>query len=347
MQASLAASFWPFTLRSMIVKDRRPQEHDDAGIMAAAGAKAEAQMAFYLKRAFADDANVLVIHDLRLPSDDGTDAAQIDHLVIHTGGMVIVESKSVTSEVTINESREFTRMWNGRWQGMPSPVQQSTLQAGFLQKTLAAKAAQLRDKALFGLVQKGFGMVPFDVLVAISDTGVIHRKVEVPEVLKADQVVDKVKEIMGRRCVGFATFAMKSKNEDDPWVSFTASEMKRIADFLIASHRPLLVKPALPAVSSPVVKPPAPVPPAPQPAAATPPTGQPKPACRHCSSRSVTMVHGKYGYYFKCQACEKNTPPVLVCSKCGKEARVRKEKLTFHRECQGCGHAEVYHVNVE
>lgn len=105
----------------MIVKDRHPNEHDGTDLMATAGARAEAQMAFYLKRAFGDAKDVLVLHDLRLSNQDGSDAAQIDHLVLHTGGMVIIESKSVTSEVSINENHEFSRLWNGRWLCFASP----------------------------------------------------------------------------------------------------------------------------------------------------------------------------------------------------------------------------------
>jgi Nuclease-related domain len=344
----------------MIVKERLSNEHDDTDANSAAGARAEAQMAFYLKRAFGDAKDVLVLHDLRLPSKDGSDAAQIDHLVLHTGGMVIVESKSVTSEVSVNENHEFSRLWNGRWQGFKSPIQQSKLQADFLQKALAEKRVELRDKALFGLLQKGFGMVPFDILVAISDTGIIHRKADVPEVLKADQVVDRIREIMGRRCVSFARYAVKSKNDNDPWDSFTASEMKRIADYLVASHRPVSRKVAAPVV----VEIPAaqPAPPAPSrlvpavAAAATAPalasaapqvllaTAETRPACRHCASPSVAVTHGKFGYYLKCTACAQNTKIDFTCSKCGKEGRIRKDKLVFHRECT-CGHSEVYHVN--
>jgi hypothetical protein len=318
----------------MIVKDRLPNEHDDTDPMAAAGARAEGQMAFYLKRAFGDAKDVLVMNDLRLPSPDSTDAAQIDHLVLHTGGIVLIESKSVTSEVSINKSHEFSRLWNGRWQGFKSPVQQSKLQVEFLRKALAAKAAKLRDKAIFGLIQQGFGLVPFDILVAISDTGIIRRKADVPEVLKSDQVADRIREIMSRRCISFLAFNRKSKNDSDPWVSFTISEMQRISDFLVASHRPL---PRKPVTAPPVEAPASP------PAQATTAVGT-KPVCHHCASIKVAVTYGKYGYFLKCAACDQNTKIDIACSKCGKGARIRKNRLVFYRECQ-CGHAEIYHVN--
>lgn len=46
-----------------------------------AGLSAEKQMAFYLKRAFGAEENILVINSLRLEKND--DAAQIDHLILH------------------------------------------------------------------------------------------------------------------------------------------------------------------------------------------------------------------------------------------------------------------------
>lgn len=332
----------------MIVKDRNPFEHNDSDRMAAAGAKAESQMAFYLKRAFADAADVLVFHDLRLANQDGIDATQIDHLVLHSGGMVIIESKSVSTQVQVNEHKEFSRLWDGNWQGFKSPVQQSKLQAEFLQKALSAKGPELLDKALFGLVQKGFGMVPFDILVAISDSGTITRKVEMPEVLKADQVVDKIREIMAARCVSFASFMLKTAT-DGRWIGLSASEMKRIADFLVASHRPIAqnfkIAPVVPQAAVTSV-------PALMVASQSRsmPTSLPqqvrtaeKPTCKHCSSDQVNVIFGR-NYYLKCLSCGQNTPISYSCPKCGKDARIRKEKVTFYRECL-CGHAEVYHVN--
>lgn len=52
---------------------------------------------------------------------------------------------------------------------------------------------------------------------------------------------------------------------------------------------------------------------------------------------------GKYGYYWKCGACEKNTPMPTVCSCCGAEGkggkgvRIRKDGARYYRACEGCG----------
>lgn len=89
----------------MIVKERNPAEHRATDRLSKAGAKAEEQMAFYLRRALQERDDVLVFNDLRLVDATG-DAAQIDHLVMHRRGFVLVESKSVTTEIRVNEREE-------------------------------------------------------------------------------------------------------------------------------------------------------------------------------------------------------------------------------------------------
>src|SRR6266571_4206830 len=101
----------------MIVKELEPLAADDP--LGKAGRRAEEQMAHYLRREFKDDANMRVFHGLRLERDG--DAAQIDHLILHRYGMIIVESKSVTTRIKTNELGEWTRWFNGGAKGMPSP----------------------------------------------------------------------------------------------------------------------------------------------------------------------------------------------------------------------------------
>ena len=70
--------------------------------------------------------------------------------------------------------------------------------------------------------------------------------------------------------------------------------------------------------------------------------------CRFCQSSSVEMVHGRYGYYFKCSACGKNTPPPFGCQK-GKActSRIRKEGSRLTQYCHACGWERHLHTNRE
>ena len=82
-----------------------------------------------LKRYFGDSRDLFIINDLHL--DDLGDKAQIDHLIIHKFGFLIIESKSVSTTVSINDYGEWTRHYNGQ-QGMQSPISQAKLQASAL-----------------------------------------------------------------------------------------------------------------------------------------------------------------------------------------------------------------------
>jgi len=327
-----------------------------------AGDDAERQMAFYLKRAFADDPNVHVFHNLRL--EDGGDAAQIDHLVLHRNGAILIESKSVTSSVHINERDEWSREWNGRWNGMPSPVLQARRQADFLRKLLRARHEELLSKAVFGLVQRGFSMFVFDVVVAISDQGVVQCRGPLQEVRKADQVVDRVRELI-REQIGLASPLSKDPRAKEWGMTLRPEEFTRTSAFLRASHRGLVPKvdprtppPALPEVKSggrsqapmrqaggesflaigPVNSP-------------VKPSREAKPAagsgftCQKCQGGKLEAVYGKYGYYFKCLDCVGNTRIEIKCEQCHGKARTRKERQQFFAECAACSTSRLYFTN--
>lgn len=327
-----------------------------------AGDDAERQMAFYLKRAFADDPGVHVFHNLRL--ETGNDAAQIDHLVLHRSGAILIESKSVTSSVRINERDEWSREWNGRWTGMPSPVLQARRQADFLRKTLRARREELLSKAVFGLVQRGFGMFVFDVVVAISDQGVVQYRGQLPEVRKADQVVDLVRELI-REQTGLASPMSKDPRAKEWGMTLRPEEFTRTSAFLRASHRDRV--PAAESITLPQVVPEAKVGGRHQPIERQDggesyltvgpvhppiiarnelkPTILPSFTCQKCQSMKLEVTYGKYGYYFKCLACEGNTGIEVKCQKCQGKARTRKERQQFFAECQPCGTSELYFTN--
>ncbi len=185
-----------------------------------AGQRAEEQMAFYLRREFGDDASVVVVNDLRLERQDGhgqTDAAQIDHVVVHPGGLVLVESKSVMSKVSCDEHGHWARHTGRYYQGMPSPVLQVERQGKFL-RSYVEYAWPHMPRGWRG-----------SVLVAISDNGLVHYVGRSPEtaraqlaVLKADQIAPRIR-------------TLSCKTPVLPAHEWQPSEVARL---LIAAHRP-------------------------------------------------------------------------------------------------------------
>ena len=140
--------------------------------MLRAGYEAEKNLAFYLDRAFREAAyDYRVFHGLRV--ERGEEAAQIDHLVLHRYGLVLVESKAIVESVHINEHGEFTRWFKRRPQGMPSPLAQAKRQAELLRELLNEQKHNLRRIVRVGPFKKQaeFSEKRFRVIAAISDRG--------------------------------------------------------------------------------------------------------------------------------------------------------------------------------
>lgn len=327
----------------MIIKELEVQTHTDP--LRRAGYEAERQMAHYLKRAFGEDPYKFVLNNLRV--ERRGEVAQVDHLVVLRFGLLVVESKSVAGQLSVNEQGEWTRWWNRQGRGMPSPVLQGRRQLDLLCALLNDHTTELLDRGLFGLKQRTFTPMRRDVLVAVSDGGRITRKTEVPEVVKADQVPERVQQI-SREMQGRLTA-----------FTFSDAEMTRICAFLRNQH--VAGSEAQPDVGFSLlpVQAPAPAartsvsrgltgvvsPPHSLPVAAPAQTESAQiPHCRQCQSSKLSIQYGKYGYYFKCAACDANTPAKPICPTCSQSARLSKSGPQFTAACVG-GHQWRYWTN--
>ncbi|MEL7473593.1 MAG: nuclease-related domain-containing protein, partial [Planctomycetota bacterium] len=241
-----------------------------------AGASAERQMAFYLHRAFGASEAVVVLNDLRLidpsqPEHDGrAGVCQIDHLVLHRFGAIIVESKSVFDEVSVRGDGaggdEWTRRYQGREQGFASPIQQARRQGVFLRAYLhqhrasllgkVSKGLRTMTKLLSGTDHRGFSLMPIQVVVAISDGGKIRRVGgwTPPSdpfrtfVSKADLAADKAHDEI-KKHEAASRLLSKTDGEYGVW-AMKPEEVGEVATFLRANHQPQPDAPV--AVSAPV-----------------------------------------------------------------------------------------------
>ena len=307
------------------------------------GHNAEKQMAFYLKRAFQDSKDIFVINDLRLKTNDGT--TQIDHLVVHKFGFIVIESKSVTSKISINEYGEWIRHYSKYSKGMPSPINQARRQADFLKNYLTPHSEQLLRKTL--IFKASLSDFKFDILVAISDDGIIDRgqNTITDGVYKADQITDNVNRII-------STYADVNNNVFSLNVNihFSESSANKITQYLIKSHQPGVNTQTRKAVKEPIktLK-----------SVLKITTLKPKPLttnkiskkieikkeCRYCCSKNINITYGKYGYYFKCLDCQKNTPIKIVCEHNTCQPKLRKQNNQFYQECGACHTSVLYFKN--
>ncbi len=336
----------------MIVKDLDPLTANDA--FARAGRAAEEQMAHYLRRAFAADADIAVFNGLRLEFDH--DAAQMDHVVLHPYGLVIIESKSVTAKLHVNAREEWTRYYGRNATGMSSPILQAERQAEFLRSYLKRSPEVLAGKEL-----------AINVRVAISDTGVITfaKGVESDQVFKADQIPNEVRDIIGYRRTmqsmpGFMSRMLAMAAGGVVGSALDQETRTRLRKFLLAYHRPLPLR------AAPIIQP---VPSAlSQPASMGHQTRELEqerpsrkmrerpeglnqdhgsgalPACSRCGSVALSVEYG-YSYYFKCMKCKASTAMRLVCPTCSGSLKVRKAGLEFFQDCSTCGTSAHFHTN--
>lgn len=292
-----------------------------ADAFANAGRAAEEQMAFYLRRAFAKEERLQVFNGIRLEVDG--DAAQIDHLILHRWGFLLIESKSVSSRIGVNSHGEWIRWSSGQCRGMPSPLLQAYRQADFLRDYLQEHVTPLRDRAFFR--RRDFSGVALAVLIAISDRGIIDRPrgIRLDEVCKADQVADMIKDDLR----AYQTTS----------TTFSKGEVERISAFLIDHHKP---RPDdIPGSTAPMVRMPRS-----QQASSFRPRGRGKPSvCRHCHGGDLTVLYGRYGHYYKCRRCDGNTHIDTTCPRCGAEETIRQNGRYYLADCQWCATSTAFY----
>ncbi|MBU0752234.1 MAG: NERD domain-containing protein [Gammaproteobacteria bacterium] len=279
-------------------------------------------MAFYLKRFFAKHSEILIFNGIRLEADG--DAAQIDHLILHPYGFIVVESKSVQGKVQIKDDGQWIR-WYGdnKSAGMASPITQARLQAEFLTDYIGRAANQ----------EAFFSALPKTLLVAISDSGVIlwPKNGSLSEVCKADQVADR---IVARVAELASQFGHGNR--------LSATNLEKIAQFLLSRHKPLNGGATVLLAREPE---PVAVVATPEPAVAPPPVEHIK-VCGHCGSTSVEIRYA-YSYHFHCRACGKNTPINESCAKCDGKLKIRRKGREHYLDCKACETSESYFLNPE
>lgn len=318
----------------MIIKNKDPIT--SVGIRQIAGDKQEQDVAFYLRREFKDTVNVFIFNDLRIKHND--EVAQIDHLILYEYGFVLIESKSITGEVAVNSDEEWSRSYNGKWSGMPSPIQQVGLQEKLLRDLLHENREKLLGKILFGTLQTAFGGRCWNQFCAISSNSIIQRD-NMPEgvsskLVKSEFLIKKVKDIIPNT-INRGIF----KLDNGPW--FSPEEMKKICNFLLTEHQPVhsikdndkiaIAAPTTSTMNEPVTISIA--------EKVVLESATAKLSCKSCgNSEGLQGAWGKFGYYVKCGSCGTNTTMKKNCCNCSSNnTKVSKKKSIYSLTCQDCG----------
>lgn len=311
----------------MIIKDITKKQTISA--TAKAGQEQEQNVAFFLRRAFKDDPNVFVINDFKFTYNDET--AQIDHLIIYPFGFVLMESKSITGEVKVNSFSEWTRSFNNKWTGMPSPIKQVELQQRLLRELLFENSHKILPK-LLGIKQQYFGFRCWDNVCVVSSNAIIDRETMPKDVsnqlVKSEFLVDKLNKLMNIKSTIGRLFAIS-----DSRPKFSDSELSSITEFLMSQvdikakenieHSPVLNHERS---DNNVTK----------------SVNNSRLKCKKCGEiTAFTPLSGRYGYYIRCDKCATNTAMKMLCLKCNsKNAKVSKSNSSYFLDCGDCESSE-------
>ncbi len=190
-----------------------------------AGVKGERDAAYEIDFFCRDRPNWAVLHDLRLEVDGLT--AQIDHLLISRLLIFwVCESKHFAEGVAINDHGEWQRYWNGRAQGMASPVEQNRKHIVTLRR--------LFDSGLVTLPRRlGITLKPdYRSLILVSNEARIARP-------RRDAKVDGLDTVI--KAEQLAQTIDKQLNQANPLILsrlISTADLERLARDLAALHRP-------------------------------------------------------------------------------------------------------------
>jgi hypothetical protein len=190
-----------------------------------AGAHGEDDAAYFIDFYFSHSKNWAVIHDLRI--EHNGQVAQIDHLLINRMfEFYVLESKSYAYGVKINEIGEFEALYQNKYFGIPSPIEQNKRHITLLEKFI--KDNGILPKRLGIRIQptvKSFILVAPKSIIRRPD----NKRFDTSSVIKADTlktVIDKELDVV--RPSDFALIAKIVSGE-------TVNE---IAEVLASYHLP-------------------------------------------------------------------------------------------------------------
>jgi hypothetical protein len=323
-----------------------------------AGLKGEAESSYLIDFDYGNSPNWAVIHDLRL--EHGGRTAQIDHLLINRWmEFFVLETKQFHAGVKITDDGEFLR-WNNfdkHYEGMPSPLQQNERHIAVLSDVVS----RIEFPSRFGM-----RIAPtFNSLVLVAPSVRIDRpkKFDASRVIKADQLKPKIWRDLDMDNAVTVLFKAAARMVSGETVEFVAKQLAALhtrapqsvptmsaeatgVPMEIATQQTAVttspktrIEPTFGAVTKQA--------PSPVNIDATAPRSAPTarpPQCKSCHAGTGSILHGKFGYYFKCSACGSNTSMRFTCQP-GHNPRVRKDGNGFYRECAECGTSERFHQN--
>lgn len=336
----------------MIAKDIDPfsSQHD----YEQAAQRALELIAAQLKQGFKDSPKSLsqmnprIFHNVRFEFE--TTIAQLDHLIIHQYGIIVIENRGEPADLSVNTLGEWTQVFKGKELRISSPVTQGERKLSFLKNFLEAHAAVLR----LNPQERSFDRIATALIVSISDEGefTTSPNTSMPRVRRSADVFNHLNALMSEQrqaCIG--PFG-RHKNKEQV---LSEEELFRITSFLRSQHVPMereVYQPnfSLPSDSEADYESTEAVSEADVPATSI--KGRPSHyACLNCGCKQLNIIkeandikEAEHMYRMMCLDCGAKAEIECTCKHCGQEGFVSQNEDEYLIECNSCLRAEIIFV---
>lgn len=175
------------------------------------------KLAYYLRRYFRRSTSVDVLNGVRVLS--GSSMAQVDHLLLHEYGMMVLLREPTQGRVRIDLDGQWFRARGAGWIAMASPITNAYVQALLLKSQMDRRVQQ----------RGFFDQMELDVLVVLDDGCELEWPGSGPldEVSRRDDVYEHVERRLSQ-CQHMATRPGR----------LNAAERRTLGEFLRATHQP-------------------------------------------------------------------------------------------------------------
>ena len=240
----------------------------------------------------------------------------------------------LTGGIKINEQGEFLR-WNNyqkTFEGMPSPITQNEHHKTVLNDFF--KQSEMPKRLGMKLIPKA------ECFVLVSNNARIDRpkQFDTSRVIKSDALRNTMTSVintMNTKDTLFAAGRVVSRET-----------LEKIGRILKYSHKSITINylakfglSELPSKEEPqpkAVK---------EEVASYHQSEKKQHICSKCDSADVSVLSGRYGYYFKCSSCQGNTAIKLSCVDKACKPKIRKSGSQFFEKCENCGTEKLFFEN--
>jgi len=284
---------------------------------------------------------------------------QIDHLLISTDALSIIDSQTASCSVFTEEDGSWARIINGQRYAIQSPFE---LCDGKLEALIDYIAAQMgrflnsRNVERETAFRESFRRQRFAALGPGAELTGLRPKSHTAIIRPARGLITPLRAFHSFEKPKRSFFSFRKKNPP-PMHIFSSKELKALVDFLTShdsagspvlsaartiSERCRPLPPALGAMIQRIEE----------------DTQDEVPCdtmatdslsvfhlCRECNSDRLQLELTEATRRFLCLECDAATPVNVSCPKCGKEADLVQSRRTVFIRCPGCRHERVFYVN--